>query len=81
MLSGWNGSHLRWSDAFLTWLLYCCATLVISAIVISPALSVTGTLKKDRTESANRYKPKFLAEQSQQWLHCSHCTSATELCC
>lgn len=46
MLSSQNGSCLHWSDAFLTWLLYHCATLVISAIVISPALSITDTLKK-----------------------------------
>lgn len=64
-LSGWNRSHLWWSGVFVTWLLYHCATLFIYAIVISPALSITGALEKEHTERVNWYKPKFLAEQRQ----------------
>lgn len=65
MLSGQNESHLHWSGTFLTWLLYCSATLIISAIAFSPALSITGTLKKTLYRKGEPHKPKFLAKQRQ----------------
>lgn len=65
VLSGQNESRLPWSETFLTWLLYCCATLIISAIGCSPALSIAGSLKRHCTERVNCCKPKFLVEQSQ----------------
>lgn len=43
MLSSRNGSRLCWSSAFLTWLRYCCATLIISAVIISPVLNIRDT--------------------------------------
>lgn len=43
MLSSRNGSRLRWSSTFLTWMRYCFATLIISAVVISPVLNIRDT--------------------------------------
>lgn len=65
VLSGQNESRLCWSGTFLTWLLYCCATLIISAIAFSPALSIIGTLKKHCTERVSHCKPKFLANKAK----------------